>query len=133
MPRLLLPTPGTRAAAWMFPALTLWLGCGYLFGPMTRVSSPAFDAAKSLLPMRVWGAVFLTTALVKVVCILYSRPRALVVAMCFGMGLYACWGVLFLASMSDPRTSWGAPAWPFFVVGMHVAFMATMRRSDVLR
>lgn len=126
MERLKPPTAGTRIAMWVFPALTLYLGLGYLFGAPTRYQSSAFDAARGLMPMRWWGVVFVATAALKVTCLLYGHLRTFVVAMCFGAGLYTCWAFLFAASLVEPTTSWGAPAWPAAVVFMHVAFLATL-------
>lgn len=126
MPRIVPPTPGTRIAAWIFPALTLYLGLAYRFGADTRVQSPAFDAAQRWLSIPTWGTVFIVVALVKFGCLAFGGRRVFIVAMCAGMGLYAAWGVFFAASVVEPVASLGAPAWPFAMVGFHIAFMATL-------
>lgn len=124
--RLSTPTRGVLIAIWLFPALTLWLGISYL-GPTERLQSASFTAAREVMPMHAWGALFLTLAVIKVVCIKRGTVRGYVLAMCAGMGLYGCWGVLFLGSVfADPHASLGGPAWCFVWVGMHVAVLATM-------
>lgn len=127
MPTYRAPTAGARIAVWTFPALTLWLGLGYLLGDPTRFDSGAFEAAQQVWPMRTWGLVFIAVAVVKVGCLALNRPRWYVGAMCLGMGLYVWWAFLFAASFfTDPRVSPGAPAWPVFVVASHVAVLATL-------
>lgn len=128
------PTRGARLAVWCFPALTLWLGLGYLRGGPQRFQSGAFDAAQQVWSMHTWGVVFMVVALVKIGCLLTDRPRSYVVAMCIGMGLYAWWAFLFTASfVLDDRTSPGAPAWPVFVVAMHVAILLTLHDSGAAK
>lgn len=129
MPRLYGPTPGIRIAVWIFPALTLWLGLGYLFADPERLASPAFTAAKDVMPLRAWGLVFVAVAAVKIGCILTGCARGFVIAMCAGTGLYASWAFLFtVAYFADPHTSPAAPAWPLFVVAAHVATLTTLTR-----
>lgn len=128
--RYLAPTPGTRIAIWIFPALTMWLGLGYLFAPAQRLQSPAFVAARDVMPLKVWGLVFVAVASVKVATLLVGNLRGYMAAMCLGIALYTTWAFLFaVATFADPRTSPGAAAWPLFVVASHVATLATLRRS----
>lgn len=132
--RFIPPTPGTRIAAWIFPTVTTWLGIGYLAGPDSRLQSPAYKFAQTGfsghgLPMWGWGLIFLTVAALKVASLLFAGddPRPFVVAMCAGMGLYVCWGILIAGSvLTDDRTSLGAPALPIGWAAMHIAFLATL-------
>lgn len=126
MNRLRLPTPGTRLSAWAFPALTMYIGICYLLMPDLRFSSAAFDVAKAIMPMRLWGAVFIVVAVVKLTAISVGSPRLFVGAMCAATGLYAGWSVFFLASLGDPHVSFVAPAWPAFVAACHVFTLATV-------
>jgi xanthine/uracil/vitamin C permease (AzgA family) len=70
--------------------------------------------------------VFIVVAVVKIAALLSGSPRAFIIAMCAGMGLYAAWAVFFAASVIAPVASLNAPAWPLAVVGFHIAFMATL-------
>lgn len=128
MPRFHPPTPGTRIAAWVFPLVTLWLGLGYIIGPADRLQAGAYDFARSIASMWVWGLIFLTVAVIKIGCLLFGGkdPRVLVIAMCAGLGLYTCWAILIGASVLTSDASFGAPALPVGWAIMHVAFLATL-------
>jgi hypothetical protein len=134
VPRFRAPTPGTRLAVWTFPALTAWLGAGYLFADRARFTSPAFAAAKDVTSLRNWGVVFLAVAAFKAFCLLTDRARLFIGAMCLGVGLYSVWAFLFaVAFWSDDRTSPGAPAWPVFVIAAHLATLETLTGGALSR
>lgn len=128
--RLKAPTAGTRISVWLFPLLTAYLGCTYLFGSEERLRAPSWTAARSIMPMQMWGALFVVVALVKVGCIIHGTERGFVLAMCFGVGLYSWWAFLFAWSIAaDPHTPLSAPAWPLAWAIAHIATLATMTRA----
>jgi hypothetical protein len=128
--RLKAPTSGTRISVWLFPALTAYLGATYLFGPMERLQAPSYTAARGIMPLHIWGTVFVSVAIVKVGCLIHGTRRGFVLAMCFGIGLYSWWAFLFGWSLvTDPHTPLSAPAWPLAWVVAHIATLATMTRD----
>jgi hypothetical protein len=125
--RLYAPTAGTRIAVWMFPAVTILLGLAYM-GPTSRLQSVAYHTATGLLPMRWWGALFVTVGLVKVLSLVSGRQGLFVGAMCLGSGLYTWWGCLFICAVfADPSTSLAAPILPLSWAVSHIAALATIR------
>lgn len=124
--RLKAPTPGTRIAIWLFPLFTLYLGISYL-GPSQRLQSASYAAASEIMPIHLWGCVFITLAAIKLAFIVRGTDSGFIVAMCAGMGLYAMWSFLFFAAIFvDPHASLAGPGWPLFVVASHAATLATL-------
>lgn len=98
----------TASSMLMLPtylAIDLIYGLALLLSSPSRYVSPAYDAARDVLPLRVWGVVFLILAAVMAVAIILKRRRVMMLALCLGVGIWACWGTLFLAALFDGTVS----------------------------
>lgn len=125
--RIYTPTGGSRMATWFFPIFTIVIGLIYMFQPEARSSSPAFEYARHIAPVRVWGMVFVAIGVWKVVALLRRNAFDYSLAMCAAAGLYFMWAVFFLASsFADDTVSFAAPLWPIYVCFFHIAMVSTV-------
>lgn len=130
-------TPLTRASITvasriMLPAYVILFtvaGFNYAVTPISRLGqSPALAYADTLMPLRVWGCLFLAVAALMLVA-LASGQRLL-----FCYGLLVCvicmgiWAAVFLLGAIFADASPAAWAWPAFV---GVACIATYRSLSV--
>src|SRR5690242_8857003 len=91
----------TVASRIMLPAYALiyaGVGLAFLLQDPARTSSPAFDVAKSLLPIHAWGWVFLAVAVAETAALITHRRRAYVLALVPGAGLAGFWAVIVSSS-----------------------------------
>lgn len=125
--RLRPPTPGARMMLWVYPSVTALYGLFYVFQSGDRMQGAAFTSAKGLMPMHVWGLVFLVVALVKVGCILTGTSETYVIMMCLGGALFSTWGFLFLFSaLNNSTASFAGCLLPFGWAIAHLAMLATV-------
>ena len=90
----------------VFPFLAAWFGLAYVFGGPARTSAPSFDAAKWVMSIPQWGAVYLTGALILSLAVAFREPVLIAVALFLGGFIYVFWSVLFaIAAFQDPRAS----------------------------
>jgi hypothetical protein len=76
-------------------------------GPQ-RTQSIAYKYAKQVMPMRVWGVLFLTVAVLLLAA--YRSTLWIRVVACAGLWLWLIWGMLvFYAALRDGRSSFVGP------------------------
>ena len=108
-----------RSQLAIFPALAGWIGAAYIADP-SRTATPSFDVARSILPMPMWGAVFLIGALV-MTCALGTHSRTVMAwALTVGGGIYTWWALLFgIGAITDPHASLNGWALYGFIAAVH--------------
>jgi hypothetical protein len=98
-----------RFIKWAMIVCAFWLGGGYAFGPPDQYASPTFDLLKSVMPIPVWGAIFLFVGMVMIVTRWIGNALAVVA--------WGTWGlVLFLYAMEHHMAGWGGVGWSGFFV-----------------
>lgn len=144
-----LPTPQRLRDAWKaaeyrmtvlgWATFATWMtmGVGLVVGPEHWTSSPAYDLLRSLMPMWVWGWMFLGMAAVHIVVrVTLRRPCP---AMLLGTMIASFWtGTFVVQACTGDLTAWtAAPAWGFLAVAQAVqnrwvppAWMIPHRRRD---
>lgn len=109
-------------------ALSLLLGAVLTFGAPARTSSPSFAIAAQLLPIRLWGALFLLAA--AAVALLARRGWAGILTLHATAGLYAFWALAFtLAALADPRAALTGAVVYGWLTGLHL--YAALRLTGV--
>ena len=109
--RIMLPT---------YVGLFTLIGLAYLFQPAARVqASPALAFADRLIPMPVWGGIFLTTAgLLSAAMLVAHRRRWTRVlagyALWVGVVVLTTWAGIFTGAVITAGASLGSPVWPAF-------------------
>lgn len=106
------------------------IGLIYLIGPSPRTSAASFYAAKVLLPIRVWGVIFVLVG--ALVWLTTRRPhRCMTTAVrVLGPTLYVMWALTFLLSALTLHTAAmsGVPSY-LYLAYRHGIVPAT-RRSE---
>jgi hypothetical protein len=105
--RIMLPTYAT---------LFLSLGVNYLVKPPRLGDSPALTFADQLLPLQVWGAIFLTAGLLMVTALATRRRLLFEYALWLGGLTLAAWAIVFAAAAFRAHVSATAWEWPAFGV-----------------
>lgn len=112
---------------WLSTVLALALGAGYAFGPDSVSSAPIFEFAKALMPIQLWGIVFMGCGF------LLASTRFLGYAACGTTWLL--WEIfLVLGAANGNLQSWGSVIWPVFFVGinfMHIIQWGQTRKALV--
>jgi hypothetical protein len=125
----------TKASMMMLPAYPILAGAqglAYTLGDPARTNTPSFEAAKHLLPMRMWGVVFLGLALVMVVG--YAmRSRDVTVFVLFSAAMaYSMWsGAFWVALLTVDDASLMAPAWPLFAAWCCFVSASSVARREI--
>lgn len=94
--------PRRRRALLVWAVADTCLGLVLLLSPPSRVSTHAFDPAKSIAPMWAWGLVALTVGAVWLtVCLAIDRIRWPIAGYAIGLpaALLAGWHVFFVTSL----------------------------------
>ena len=125
-------TPAARSAMPAFVFLTTVLGANYIITPAHRLrASPALAYGDRLMPLPLWGALFLICAAFMVTAMVlsgrtWSRPlfayALWLTASCQGL-----WAVVFAVAAINSVASPAAWAWPAFVVWMALALERSLR------
>ena len=106
------PTPATR---WTLPAYCLlfgYIGAIFTYQAAERTDAPVYDVARSIMPIHMWGLLFVVVAIVDLVAILTQERVAFVLGLAFGAAVAAFWAVALGApAFSDPHVSYTAGAW----------------------
>lgn len=116
-------TPAEKITLRMYPLVYAVLGVVFIVQAPSRTSSPAFDAAKVIMPIRVWGLVFLGVAILELVALLLTHTRRHYIwALVVGAGLATFWLVLAIASATQSTlASFSGACWVAVAVGAQVA------------
>lgn len=122
--RIMLPT---------YVALTAVIGGVYLLDPGDRLNSVhALSAQRILMPMQVWGLMFLVVCAVMVSALLTHRRFWFVFALYLCGATFLMWSALYAWSVFlDPQTSVLAPVYPVFVVVACRASAKSLLRGEV--
>lgn len=118
--------PYRRSFLVPFPALAAVMGFGYLLGGDARTDVHTFFLIRSLLPIQVWGLVFLLGATVLTAALIAGRRGALTIALFFGAATYTWWAAaLLITSLVDPLAS--VNAWAAYLFAAFAHYYATWR------
>lgn len=124
-------TSASRIMLPVYPLFAVWQGTAYLLGDDSRTATPSLSAARAILPIPVWGTVFVAVAAVlafgywkrsrdTTVFVLYSAAAA-----------YLIWaGCLAWATLTVPDSSLVGPAWPLFVCLACCASASSVARNE---
>jgi hypothetical protein len=100
---------------WFSATLAVTLGAGYAFGPAALGDAAAFIFARQLLPIRMWGVLFIVCGISLIL------PRLSIIAghvLC--AVIWTIWAIfLFLASIDSGLQSWGAFVWPLYFAALN--------------
>lgn len=125
-------TAASRITTPTYPALYISAGLLFILQAPTRTSGDAFDVARMLWSIPVWGALFLAVGLVEAgALILMQLPRpelaqrarsAYVGGLAVGAGMAGFWSVLlFAAAWRSPNVSYTSSVWLIGITVFHVA------------
>lgn len=104
-------------------------GLTYLFDPLDNLNSVhALAYQRSVLPMPVWGVLFLVIgAIIGVARFVYHHRLTTAFALSMCAVTWLIWGALYVVSMvMDPTISAVAPVLPWFVSGGCIASIAML-------
>lgn len=123
-------TPAEQVTLYVYPFLAITAGLLYIFQPATRLSGPAFDTARVLMSMNLWGCVFLTVGLSQVAAMLLGgrdgSREAYILTLRLGTALSAMWSVfLFCSAAQSPYVSYTSAVW---LLGITLLQMASHRQ-----
>lgn len=93
-------------------AVWLAMGLGHLLGPAVWRSSKSYEVIAAILPLRVWGAVFVAIGLVQALSITMGRRHPWRhLGFVIGAAVAAAWATSFVAAALVQRlTGVGGPA-----------------------
>lgn len=116
-----------------YPTVAIAAGLLYAFQPPERLSGPAFDTARDLWSMDMWGAIFMLVGVTQVVALSLGRmhgSRPLYVATLFaGVALTGFWTVLlFLSAVGSPYVSYTSAVYVFALTVLQIASTRGLRR-----
>jgi hypothetical protein len=107
----------TRASLVMLPTyvgMFVVLGCGYMLIPNARaLSNPPLAYADSVLPLTVWGGLFLAIGLLMAVSLMTRHRTAFRYALSLGSLCMGIWTVVFVVAAFNSATTpiaWVYPA-----------------------
>jgi hypothetical protein len=119
--------PIARRPGMILALLNLILGTLLLAGDPLRTSSPSFAGPKALMPIALWGLLFLLGGLICASAANIGRLGAVAVAA--GGGIHAFWATcLWMSAAAEPRaalTGIGVYAW---VALLHILTGARLAR-----
>lgn len=126
-------TQGSQVILPAYPGMTCALGLFFLIQASSRTSSPAFDPAKSLMSIHMWGTLFLALGLFEVLCFIIGNRMWLRWALVAGCGLCGFWAVLLLkAAHDDVNVSYTGFVWVFFAGLAHLASARSVVKDVVV-
>jgi hypothetical protein len=95
-----------------YPALFATVGTLLIGQNPSRTSNDAFDVAKVVAPLWLWGLGFLVIAAVELVALVTKRRVTYMRALYVGAGVAAFWGAAALwSAIGSPFASYTAAAW----------------------
>lgn len=125
----------TTASRVMLPTYVLlfaWLGVNYLLTPATRLhESPALDYASAILPMRLWGGMFLAASLAMAGALVMQHRLAFRIALWVGLVCLVIWAAVFGLAAIFSTASPSAAAWPLFAAAACFASDRSLLKAEV--
>lgn len=125
----------TVASRIMLPTYVLLfgvLGANYALTPSARLNdSPALDFASVVLPLPVWGCMFLAASAAMATALLTHRRLLFRIALWVGLVCLALWAVVFLAAAIFSNASPTACAWPAFAAVACYASDRSLLKGEV--
>jgi hypothetical protein len=113
----------------VYPIFTGWLGLAYLLGDPARTATPTLLAIGDVLPIRAWGAAFLSFAVVLIVGYAMRSRDVTIFVLWMGFAAFGVWGIIFaVVVFTVPDTSLVGPAVWWFIAA---AFAASARSVAV--
>lgn len=105
-------TEAERVTLRLYPVAYAAIGLVLMFQPATRTSGPAFEPARLLLPMPVWGLLFVLIAAAEVLALGIQRRRLYIGALTAGAGMAVFWLVLLIyATTGSDKVSYSSAGW----------------------
>lgn len=107
------------------------IGALFLLQQPSRTSTGAFDAAKDLMPIRVWGIVFLAVAALELAALAVHNRRTYLGGLVIGAGLAVFWTVVLLTSaVHNPDVSFTSAVWVGGWVACHAATAKSLAERE---
>lgn len=111
--RIMLPT---------YPAVFAWVGTVFIAQDPSRTATAVFETAKKLMPIELWGLIFLAIAVVEIVSLLTNRADVYIAALIAGTGLTAFWTVLIInGAFASDYVSWSIAGWMVLAIIAQIA------------
>lgn len=96
-------------------------GTNMLSVPALRLSSPAYDVARTWASMRVWGLVFVALSAISSVVLVQWRDHRAAYSLVPMSAYWAFWAVLFLCSaLVRPGVSWAGVVIGLGMTALHM-------------
>ncbi len=121
----------TATSRIMLPAyviLTATVGFVYTFDPFGRVAAvSALTFQRSLMPLWIWGALFLALAAVMLAAFARRSRHMFALALSVASVTWFTWGCFYLTSaVIDPHVSILAAVFPWFIATACIASMVSL-------
>jgi hypothetical protein len=137
MQRDVSPSTVTSGVRIMVPTLTAsawFIGLVLIGQPASRTSGPAFEAAKQMFAIQIWGILFLICGAIKLTGMLINDRRVLVAGLALGGTMFGVWGgFIIAAAFRSPLVSYSSFVYVIIPVIAHTAVLFSLVRDKVWR
>ena len=111
--------------------LAVGLGLVYLLTPTAElVTAPVNAAMNERVPLRAWGAAFLSAGVQLTGCVLSLRWAAEQVALGVLMAWLAVWGACSVIFAARGGATWAAPLWPLALAAACLASLVSVSETS---
>lgn len=124
-------TAASRTMLPTYPAFCGAIGLNFLIrGADLTTVGVFYEVAHEMLPLRVWGFLFLVVAVVQVGALVYRRRWTYQVGLALMVGLMTTWAFVGAVAAVRDMGSYTAPVWPAFVALACIASFRSLNTGE---